>query len=203
MVDHKRITTFIDWDSAQRIVTPNLRQRRSSDPHHAIELLQDSIAATLRRYNDSASKTYYRVRLRFYHGWYSGKTKTQNRRDFDTNIEALGIARTIRNVNFEPDIEYCDYLLSDYDNKHPLYDTLRRRDDSKYEQKLIDTALTCDVLHYIRNEDASLAIVIGDDDDLLPCVFTAKHWKRKAIILRIGRRTDNQHLNTEGIIFRS
>jgi hypothetical protein len=66
---------------------------------------------------------------------------------------------------------------------------------------MVDTALISDLLHHSRFNRADLALVLGDDDDLLPGVFTAEAWGAKVRVLRVLRQ-DNPHLNTDSLISR-
>lgn len=195
------LTTFIDWDSSRRIVPPNLKRGSStSNTIQVICSLQDAIAQVL---SDFDFRNRYRVVFRLYHGWYRGKTKTPERINFEKDIQKMRIGRRIKNVSFVPDIQYNDYLLSDKEERHLIYDTLRSREDgNREEQKLVDTTLACDVLDFARFTKSEPIIIVGDDDDLLPCAFTARDWKCKTLILRIGRKSDNKCFDTQDIIKR-
>jgi hypothetical protein len=199
------VTAFIDWDTARRCIEhKNSRLltslRKEGTLRKVIESLTENIATALysQRPDDSHSVT-----LRVYHGWYRGETKTDDRRALEKIAAEPGVSsRTIRKTIFR-EITFCDYLLSDHDSQHMLYDTLRRRKDGKDEQKMIDTVLTCDVLEFVRStEDRRLALIVGNDDDLIPALLTAHTWGRNALLLRITRDRDNQHINTKNLIIR-
>jgi hypothetical protein len=89
-----------------------------------------------------------------------------------------------------------------------LYDTLRphdrQRPNSDLEQKMVDTALASDLLDHARRHRSQKdrgALVIGDDDDLLPPVLTAIEWGSWVRVLR-HRKDDNAHLKTGDVIMR-
>jgi len=67
---------------------------------------------------------------------------------------------------------------------------------------MVDTALVADLLYFTRSDQGSLAVVVGDDDDLLPGVFTAMQWSKARVIVARIRETDNQHLLTDDIVHR-
>jgi len=69
---------------------------------------------------------------------------------------------------------------------------LRRRPESlgaNPEQKMVDTALVADLLHAARYGDYDECVVIGDDDDLLPGLFTAEQWGTRVRLLRLQNTT--------------
>lgn len=69
---------------------------------------------------------------------------------------------------------------------------------------MVDTALASDLLEHARRSRSHQdrgALVIGDDDDLLPPVFTALQWGSWVRVLR-HRKDDNAHLKTNDIIVR-
>ncbi len=49
---------------------------------------------------------------------------------------------------------------------------------------MVDTAICCDLLHLLHSKEAHLVVVVSDDDDFAPVVFTAAEWNQRAILLR-------------------
>jgi hypothetical protein len=146
------------------------------------------------------SRAIFNVNMRIYHGWYRGQTKTPDRLDLQNVIESVLLPRVDR-VTFSPDIDYGDRLLSD--GRRRIYDTLRKRDeDDEFEQKMIDTAMVSDLLEFVRRNRQSLAVVVADDDDLLPGVFTADAWGGNVILARVTRKSDNQHFDISKFVCR-
>lgn len=189
------LTAFIDWDSAKRSVPISTQRRQLPTKAEEVNILQDGIAEIL---TASSARSVFRVAIRLYHGWHRGKTKTPERRE----LELLPLAsRTINRVSFASEVTFGNELLCGGRRSY-LYDTLRRREDGKDEQKMVDTALTSDLLHYARTNRGGLAVVVGDDDDLLPGVFTAEAWGLGVMVLRISRADDNQHIPAVPLIVR-
>jgi len=105
----------------------------------------------------------------------------------------------IYNVSFSTDYKYSDIMLCD-SQRMPLYNTLHRREDTgKLEQKMVDTALACDVLHSAKYKESGVCIIIGDDDDLMPILFCAEAWKMR-IVLLTRRKHLNRFLNLNGLV---
>lgn len=63
---------------------------------------------------------------------------------------------------------------------------------------MIDTMLASDLLHAVRTKDASLYIVVANDDDAIPALFTAEAWQAQVLLLH-SRETTNTHLRLSGI----
>lgn len=187
---------FVDWDTARRVVQPDVRRGRGARVERAISAIQDHLSRILMQ---REPRTIFRVTMRVYHGWHQGRTATEDRREFDEFLRSFRV-RAVERVSFEPDIKYGDELLCN-SRRGRLLDTLRRREDGNYEQKMVDTSLVSDVLHHARSKDGDLIVVVGDDDDLLPGVFTAEAWGAPILVARL-RNHDNSHLMTEGLIVR-
>lgn len=205
---------FVDWDSASRIsrirITKDMPlSLRHSSIKQAYQDLQEKI---IDKISELERKSPVRIlKTRIYHGWHRGTTPTDDRRVWDTiKTELRAISRD--RVSFLPDIDFGNELLC-RGSRSTLYDTLRpdRQNPQVSNQKMVDTALVSDLLSHCRTESSnfrrnekpsSLAIVIGDDDDLLPGVFVAEAWGLPTYVFRVTRENDCQHLNTNGIIHR-
>jgi hypothetical protein len=174
-----------------------LRRGRVDLAGRSLRAVQDCLAQILKERDSTAL---YRVTLRLYHGWYRGRTKTDDRLEIERWLLRESVQRVLDTVSFTPGLEFNDMLLCGGD-RQALFDTLRRREDGTDEQKMVDTALVSDLLQFARSQRDGVALVVGDDDDLLPGVITAEAWGRKVVVAR--RRTiDNSHLNTAGLICR-
>jgi hypothetical protein len=112
-------------------------------------------------------------------------------------------------ISYLPDVEYGN-LMTCGGARMPLFDTLRHRDGVS-GQKMVDTALVVDLLSYCRTESRnfqrgrkpdSMALVIGDDDDLFPGVFAAEKWGMPIYVFRVARDDENKHINSAGLIFK-
>jgi hypothetical protein len=197
MASSYRVTTFVDWDTARRIV-PWVGTSSYSISRHietVFEALQDVIA----RYILSIDKkNRYRVNWRIYHGWYRGKTKTEDRSVFDKYVFSAR-SRTIRYILFGTDYAFGDVLCCN-SYRNPIFDTLRQNPETEEpRQKMVDASLICDLLHLVRCRDSELYIVVANDDDFIPALFTAEAWRGKVILLH-NRQNMNSHLRLNGII---
>lgn len=193
------VRTFIDWDSARRILSTDARVGRTSLGLRSMMQIQDFLAEILLDYNNSGN---YRVDYRVYHGWHRGKTKTDDHREFEAMSNENILSRRLGKCSFAPEIHFGNSLLCGGKRSY-LYDTLRRRESTNIdEQKMVDTALVSDLLTSVRHDRDSIHIVIGDDDDLIPGVITAESWGAKVFLARVGREHDNSFLNVSDLIRR-
>jgi hypothetical protein len=163
--------------------------------------LQKGIADAVER-ADPDPETHYRAQWRFYHGWHRGKTKMIDRTDLE---EALSLEnkwwRTFGRVSFAPDYGFSDVLLC-VNARGPLYDTVRdRQDGAGLEQKMVDTALVCDLLQFARGRQGETALVLSNDDDVLPGVFVAEAWKCSVFLLHT-RDTLNRFMDVDRLAYR-
>lgn len=188
------ITTFVDWDTARRVNHPDHRHGRLNRARRDLAALQEALARVLA---EQEPQRIFRVSLRIYHGWYAGTTPTKDHRELrECGQESNRIGR----VSFAP-ITLGTHLLCS-GPRSALYDTFRTRPAPG--QKMVDTALVSDLLHFARtagHRGEQRALVVGDDDDLLPGVFTALQWGAHVRIARL-REDDNAHLNTHNLIYR-
>ena len=189
-----RVAVLVDWDSARRIA-PKPSPQSIESITQAFFKLQDKIADLL---TSDDNKSIFKVHWRMYHGWHQGKTKTPDRLVFEKFAMQFN-SRRIKRVSFGCDFEFGD-LLKCHSRRAQLYDTLRVDSETKqYRQKMVDTALACDLLHMVRTQDSSRYYIVGGDDDLVPIVITAESWKAKVCLLRL-RKNENKHLNLSGIL---
>jgi hypothetical protein len=114
----------------------------------------------------------------------------------------------MKNVSYLPEIRFGNDLLCG-GRRVPLFDTLRRRDDGD-EQKMVDTALVSDLLSFSRSESSnfrrgerpsSMAIVIANDDDLLPGPFVAEQWGLPVKVLRVNRERESRFLMLSDLVY--
>jgi len=205
---------FIDWDTARRVVLPpwkkdesdvSLRERTK----YVNSCFSELQSRTLKALEECELEFPVRIVLsRIYHGWHRGKTPTEDRRAWDDarfQMRALSAKKT----SFLPDIRFGDEMLCG-GARMPLLDTLRRRDDGRDQQKMVDTSLVSDLLCYSRNESANfrkgrppkaMAIVIGNDDDLLPGTFAAERWGLPVKVLRVNRDGESRFLNIGKLVY--
>jgi hypothetical protein len=195
MTTMHRVTIFVDWDTARRVGTRRAPSVRNLE--EVFDRLQKAIALHLWGKN---KKDRFRVYWRIYHGWHQGKTKTPDRLLFE-EYTLRASARTIGNVSFSTDYELSG-SLSCGSSRAPIYDTCRSdRETGQTKQKMVDTMLVCDLLHLVRTKDSALCILIADDDDFVPAMFTAEAWKGNVVMLH-GREHMNSLLKLDGLTAR-
>jgi hypothetical protein len=177
---------FVDWDSSRRIVNSGQKKRRDAiiGIEQAIETLQDTVVKII---GDSGNSI--RVSWRIYHGWHEGQTPTADRRLFERFIDQY-TSRRVGTISFGRSFAFGDNILC-ASLRSPLRDTVRRRQNEttgkrELYQKMVDTALISDLLHASRTHQHDYIIVVGDDDDLLPGIFTAEKWGANIHFLRLN-----------------
>ena len=187
-----RTAVYVDWDTARRL-DPK-KENTIAGVGRAIARLQDAISRSLHRRD---KRTKYRVHWRVYHGWHRGKTKTPDRLIFE-QYSREARARTIDNVSFSTNFSFSGELACS-SHRSPIFDTLRQDHNSaNLAQKMVDTLLAVDLLHGVRIKDAELFIVVANDDDAIPAIFTAEAWKAQVLLLHYREHT-NPHLNLSGL----
>lgn len=187
-----RTAVYVDWDTARRL-DPR-REDSAAGVERAFDRLQTAVSSSLYR-RDRRSN--YRVHWRIYHGWHQGKTKTKDRLTFET-YSRQAKSRTIDNVSFSTNFSFSGDLACG-SHRSPILDTLRQnRTSGVTSQKMIDTMLASDLLHGVRTREAALYVVIANDDDAIPALFTAEAWQA-AVLLLHSRETTNAHLQLSGI----
>ncbi|MBG3851686.1 hypothetical protein ABQZ69_17650 [Xanthomonas sp. WHRI 8391] len=204
---------FIDWDTARRIRRPPGGLSENIDfkdrVRYVSECYQEIQQRTVDCLSGMQSKSKVKIVMsRIYHGWHRGRTATDDRRAWE---EAKSKLRPVanKNVSFLADIRFGDSLICG-GLRSPLFDTLRRRDDGLDQQKMVDTALVADLLSYCRAESAgfrrgrppeAMAIVIANDDDLLPGTFAAEQWGLPVKVMRINRANESKFLQLDGLVY--
>lgn len=181
---------LVDWDSARRIGNIGRLPRNEEDIlleiENAVEVLQEEVASVL---NNKDYKDIIRVSWRIYHGWHEGEKATDDRKRFEKFISRYK-GRAIGRISFGSDFMFGDDILSG-SIRSPLRYTLRKRTNgntgvTELCQKMVDTSLVSDLLHAARTRTFDRIIIVGDDDDLLPGIFTAECWGAHVHFIRIN-----------------
>ena len=84
-----------------------------------------------------------------------------------------------------------------------LPNTLRRQNrDSPRKEKMVDTALAADLLQSARSDPEEWALVVAEDDDFVPPVFTAESWvsRHGGRVLIVRTRPANAYLKMDGLL---
>ena len=201
------VTAFIDWKSQMH----NARV----DKHEPVDKARQTLWRTARAVHGMLSREEptrrFDVVLRLYHGWHRGWEKTENLRAIMQTIAAPGFPADYSksNVRLRENVQYGHTLLSALsERRHDgrtihLANTVRRRNrTSPPEEKMVDTALAVDLLHWARESPTEWALVLSEDDDIVPPVFTAEAWIKahggRAFIVR--RRQCDQYVKLDGLL---
>ena len=176
------------------------------------ERAQRTLAQTLRSIGRalSAERPRFRVSFRLYHGWHKGWQPTDG---FKAAVQAVGAtdftALSRDRVDFSPTVQYGHTLLAalpERQHRRPLIhlpNTLR--DQARGQQpaeKMVDTALAADLLAWACRSPSEWALVLAEDDDVAPPLFTAEAWIKphggRALLLR--KRRAGQYLRLDGLL---
>jgi len=201
---------FVDWNAQIHGFGFN----RLDDPNQRTEnTLDRTLRGIARLLVSEASQCRFRVDLRFYHGWHKGFEPTENRRAMITAVARADFSAMVRHpsVLISPNIAYGDLLLDALELRchgrqlvH-LPNTLRQQGrGSELTEKMVDTALAVDLLAWARNSQNGWALLLGDDDDLVPPAFVAEAWTKPSggrILLVRHQRGRQAFLKLDGLLF--
>jgi hypothetical protein len=183
----RKAYALVDWHNVQERVAPRFQSHPRKHLPDAILKIQQRIADVL----SGTGSAKHRVTLRIYHGWHAQRVPTSIRRDFEPLENDTSLARRFSNVSFTPGFQFGNEL-SCHDGSTPLYATYRGSGQDM-GQKMVDSAIVCDLLHLLRIGHADCCIIVSDDDDYIPAILTAKAWAMSAILLR-RRGNDIKHV---------
>ena len=203
------MTAFVDWQAQMH----NARVLDAPPAERAKRTLE-STARVVGRSLKKHAPARFEVRFRIYHGWHKGWQPTENFRAIVTAVSDTDFAVAARasNVVCLPNVGYGHTLLSALPerahSRPPIHlpNTLRRRDrQSDPEEKMVDTALAADLLEWARSGPAEWALILAEDDDVVPPVLTAESWIRpyggRAFIVRAPR--SGAFLKLDGLLMES
>ena len=164
----------------------------------------------------SAEKLRFRVSFRLYHGWYKGWQATDGFQAAgqavrNTDLATLSGGR----VDFSSTVDFGHTLLAALPERLHRPERQRRsppihlpntlRDQAKGQppmEKMVDTALAADLLAWARQSPSEWALVLAEDDDVVPPLFTAEAWIKphggRALLLR--KRGASQYLKLDGLL---
>ncbi|HYD38397.1 MAG TPA: hypothetical protein VEA60_12335 [Allosphingosinicella sp.] len=203
----KRIdaAAFIDWQAqlinSGAIANPlPLRAAQS-----ALKFVSEQIASML---SELDSRSHFVVEMKLYHGWHRGLTPTESYAAVrDIMAERMAPQRVGR-ITYDWRQPFgC--VLTDA-SAHRLHRILRVHlpntlragiEDTVLREKMIDTALTCDVLSSARWNPEDVRLILAEDDDVVPSAFVAEKWAKerggRTFIMR--KRAAPEFLNLQGI----
>ena len=199
------VTAFVDWKA-------QMHNAGALGAAPARERAQRTLAQTLRSIGRALSeeKPRFRVSFRLYHGWHKGWQPTDG---FKAVSQAIGAtdftALSHGRVDFSPTVQYGHTLLEALPERRrrrpPIHLPNTLRDQAKGrppEEKMVDTALAADLLAWARQSPSEWALVLAEDDDVAPPLFTAEAWIKphggRALLLR--KRPAGQYLKLDGLL---
>lgn len=178
------VSAFVDWNSQLRVLSP---KNKAADPTTAARLVLSQTAGLIARsLQKTDASARFKVQLRLYHGWHKGFEPTKNKRAI-TQVLAYTDSSDlspVKNVVFNEQVGYGDRLVYALPERlHTrlgihLPNTLREKNGLEGE-KMVDTALASDVVCVAANEPRDWIIVVAEDDDLIPPIFTAEAFLKR------------------------
>ena len=202
------VTAFVDWNA-------QMHNARVLGTSSVLEGASTALVRTARSVGQALSeeKARFRVSFRLYHGWYKGWQATDGFKAagqavLNTDFEALSTQSGGR-VDFSSTVDYGHTLLAalpERRHRRPqihLPNTLRDQEKGQSRvEKMVDTALAADLLAWAREYPSEWAVVLAEDDDLVPPLLTAEAWIKphggRALLLR--KRRAGQYLKLDGLL---
>ena len=202
------VTAFVDWNTHMR----NIRAPESKPEDRAQRTLAQTARVIGRALAQAASASRFDVAFRLYHGWYKGWQRTENFDAITTAVSQTDFSRLSQapNVVFSSDVRYSHTLMSALPERShvrpPIHlpDTLRQQvSHEPPTEKMVDSALASDLLAWAHSDPGDWALILSDDDDVVPPVFTAEAWTKphggRVLIVRT-RRTSRAFLKLNGLL---
>jgi hypothetical protein len=202
------VTAFVDWNAQIYNCAADSIGDVVARAQHTLERTARLIAKVLTAQDKNGR---FHVTLRLYHGWYKGFEPTPNRRAIVSVVAATDFATLSRSsaVVFSENVQYGDLLLGALPTRQlprlaiHLPNTLRQQDGRQgLVEKMVDTALAADLLCWARNDPDEWAIILADDDDLVPPIFVAEAWTRSngGRIFLIRHRHSRNFMRLDGLV---
>ena len=199
------VTAFVDW-RAQMHNAGVLGRPLLESARRTLDRTVRSVGRAL-----SPERARFRVSLRLYHGWHKGWQPTAG---FKAAAQAVGdtdLAELSQDrVDFSPAVQFGHTLLTALRQRQHrpsrihLPNTLRDQRTGQPTEKMVDTALSADLLAWAHLSPSEWALVLAEDDDVVPPLFTAealiKPHGGRALLLR--KRPAGQYLKLDGLLRR-
>ena len=198
------VTAFVDW----RAQTHNAGVQRANDleaARHTLVQATRMVGRSLRH-----EELRFRVSLRLYHGWHQGWQPTDGLRAAKQAVAATDFAALSgERIEYSPTVQFGHTLIAALPRRQHsrpslhLPNTLRGRGRGRRPtEKMVDTALAADLLACARLYPSEWAVVLAEDDDVVPPLFTAEAWIKphggRALLVR--RRSASQYLKLDGLL---
>lgn len=192
------MTAFVDWKAQIH----NARAADITEPRAKAGRTLKNVARIVDKVlTGRAPSARFQVAFRFYHGWHKGFEETESRKAMTglvAETDFTNLSRS-RNVRFLEEVRYGDELLTALPERAhtrpPVHlpDTLRQQEKTGPRvEKMVDTALATDLLERAHNDPREWALVLSEDDDMIPPVFTAEAWMKPrggcVVIVRARRK---------------
>ena len=192
------VSAFVDWNSQIHISGDKHRL----DPIATAEMALKKTTARIARCIGSIDPIgRFKVQLRLYHGWHKGFQPTANRKAITTVLASMNFSdlSPVRNVVFASNVAYGDCLLHALSSRlHArlgihLPNTLQTQHGGLIE-KMVDTALAADIVSNAASQTDEWILVVTEDDDLVPPVFTAEallaRYSSRVLMLQSRKRSE-------------
>jgi len=187
------VTAFVDWNTQMH----DARTLVLDDPlERARKTLDKTTRSVGRALSRADSRQFFRVSFRLYHGWHKGWQPTDNLRAVIQAVAERG-SEIWRNVVFSANVGYGHTLLSALPGRLSpgsihLPGTLRQQGPNLSPvEKMVDAALAADLLYWAFSDIGDWALVLSNDDDVIPPVLTAEAKTadvgRRVFILKTAR----------------
>lgn len=194
------IVSFVDWNSQIHEARDRHKDPTSID---VINLVLRKIEASL---NGFPRTQLFEITIRAYCGWHKGYEPTPLRRELASiSIDELHTLGKYPNMPLRA-LEFGDQALGALDirvakstgSHFPA--TCRDRGNQSYEEKMVDTALVSDLIYLATQDEPNWFIIVGEDVDLMPGVYTAERFlsgsSRKIAYLR---KKKDKYLQCDGL----
>lgn len=202
------VEAFVDWQAQ----IANAKQLGETRDQRRIENTVEYVVDAISKYLDNSNiADLFTVDMRLYYGWIAGLTKTSSRRIMGSLLLHGSLPSARLRARFNWHHPFGDELLSALEHRrHPklkvhLPDTLRENLEGggRIREKMVDTALICDLLVSARTSPTDWRVVMAEDDDLVPGVFVSESWSKdsggRTILMR--RRQESRHLQLNGLLW--
>lgn len=201
------VTCFVDWNS--QLLSTGIQHAKApvEAASAAFRQITRRITKCLTRIGADAN---FVVNLRLYHGWRKGYEPTNNLKAIRNVIGSTDFSTVSDNprVSYSDNVGFGDRLLSACPQRMfpqqgiHLPNTLRDRGRQGIEEKMVDTALAADMVFHAYQYQNEWIILITEDDDLIPPLFTAESiinlGQARALLLSTRKRSNNM-LQLDGL----
>ena len=195
---------FVDWTAQMH----NARARDGTPQERARRTLRRTMRTVTKALIGESDR--FHVSLRLYAGWHKGWQETEQLKAATQAVESEDFgALSSSNTSFVAAVQFGHTLLEAVPErqhrKPPIHlpNTLREQDRSQRPtEKMVDTALATDLLSWARNQRNEWALVLAEDDDLVPPVLTAEAWVNRdgGRALLVRKRPASQYVKLDGLL---